>query len=933
MTPSSSLVLLQLLSCISSSLACFCDKYAWTPWSACTMTCNHGTQSRQRQVRYDEYYWKNSCYQMCEMQDTRSCNVHACPINCQLTEFGPWSDCSPCAKKQFRTQSVVTPSQFGGSKCSGVLKEERNCYPSKECKLPKIDCKDKFKCSNDRCINSTLTCNRQNDCGDNSDERNCAGFTDVCLGDMSVSPGAELLGNGFDALAEEPRGAVLDNRFMGEICNIRRPGSLNLYYRVPHNFEKLDIQVGVLEDFSNHPQEVHSETISTKSSSSSQNYGPRRNDFLFVILYLHRSQGSQMTKNRDAYEASKKKDSKFFRVHQIMPVSTFKIKDKENIVLTLPFLEYLHALPLDYNYGLYREIFQLYGTHYYSSGKLGGHYDLMYQFSREELRTSGESEEHFEGCLGSETAFTVILYTQYSSVTRCKNNRMTEKYEGSYIKSSEKSFSMVKGGRSREAAALAWERERPTPDQTSYKNWAKSVIDNPAVVEYELLPIIDLVRGIPCAVTKRRHLRRALLQYLEEFDSCKCAPCPNNAKPVLSGTECKCVCQTGTFGDNCEKRAPDYTSEAVDGYWSCWGPWTSCGVTMRRQRTRQCNNPTPLKGGQACKGPDTQEETCHVSLFEKQDSCDNDDDFYVGWRDELPPGVEGCLRPKRPPNSFLRKAKQYYSFGEDEEFQCFTGFENDDFQYINCLPDGTWTEPQGKCVRKYCAPPEIPKEMTLFPNQNLYKVGVSVGLNCKELGLLPLPLGFYRCTNSLTWDPPIPADLRCTDELPVDPDSGCGPGQTLEGSRCVCIERESCLSNPNTICVLNTNLGVALSMSLCAFNAGRCHGDPLFFISESLCDPADSSKLEWAKFRAQMSSKSSLHVPCGLDTCYEWETCTASKCQCKVLSECNRGDETQMFCVRLGTQKLRSLNLCFLAAYKCGNNKFELINEGRCVTP
>lgn len=52
----------------------------------------------------------------------------------------------------------------------------------------------------------------------------------------------------------------------------------------------------------------------------------------------------------------------------------------------------------------------------------------------------------------------------------------------------------------------------------------------------------------------------ALEEYLQEFDSCKCAPCPNNARPVLSGTECLCVCQTGTYGPNCETRAPDYTS-------------------------------------------------------------------------------------------------------------------------------------------------------------------------------------------------------------------------------------------------------------------------------------------------------------------------------------------------------------------------------------
>lgn len=76
----------------------------------------------------------------------------------------------------------------------------------------------------------------------------------------------------------------------------------------------------------------------------------------------------------------------------------------------------------------------------------------------------------------------------------------------------------------------------------------------------QVFSIIDLVRGIPCAVTKRRHLKKALLQYADEFDTCKCAPCPNNARPVLSGTECKCVCQTGTYGTNCEIRAPDFTS-------------------------------------------------------------------------------------------------------------------------------------------------------------------------------------------------------------------------------------------------------------------------------------------------------------------------------------------------------------------------------------
>lgn len=82
-------------------------------------------------------------------------------------------------------------------------------------------------------------------------------------------------------------------------------------------------------------------------------------------------------------------DSKFLRVHQVLPVSTFKMMDTENLVLSQPFLQFLHALPLDYNYALYREIFQRFGTHYYHSGILGGHYDLLYQYSREELKSTG----------------------------------------------------------------------------------------------------------------------------------------------------------------------------------------------------------------------------------------------------------------------------------------------------------------------------------------------------------------------------------------------------------------------------------------------------------------------------------------------------------------------------------------------------------------
>lgn len=58
----------------------------------CTFVCC-------RAVRHDEHWIKNNCVQFCQTHETRACSVEACPIHCQLTEFGPWSECSPCAKK------------------------------------------------------------------------------------------------------------------------------------------------------------------------------------------------------------------------------------------------------------------------------------------------------------------------------------------------------------------------------------------------------------------------------------------------------------------------------------------------------------------------------------------------------------------------------------------------------------------------------------------------------------------------------------------------------------------------------------------------------------------------------------------------------------------------------------------------------------------
>lgn len=72
----------------------------------------------------------------------------------------------------------------------------------------------------------------------------------------------------------------------------------------------------------------------------------------------------------------------------MIKVLNFTMKT-EDLQLSDVFLKALNHLPLEYNFALYSRIFDDFGTHYFTSGSLGGVYDLLYQFSLEELRNSG----------------------------------------------------------------------------------------------------------------------------------------------------------------------------------------------------------------------------------------------------------------------------------------------------------------------------------------------------------------------------------------------------------------------------------------------------------------------------------------------------------------------------------------------------------------
>ncbi|GAB5567296.1 complement component C6 [Prionailurus iriomotensis] len=928
------------------------------------------TEYISKKIVVDQYYLDNFCDQLCTKLETRECNLQRCPINCLLGDYGPWSACDPCVKKQFRVRSILRPSQFGGQPCTEPLVTFQPCIPSKLCKIEEVDCKNKFRCDSGRCIANRLQCNGENDCGDNSDERDCGRVKARCPHKQPI-PSVQLMGTGFHFLAGEPRGEVLDNSFTGGICKAVKSSRASNPYRVPANlenvnFENTKIQKMLIPGGPPQPREVEKVLLVqteeddletdfykdlvplTKNENKQAAFqGEERKSFHVPIFYS--SKKTQSTTHNSAFkqaiQASHKKDSSFTRVHKVIKVSNFTMKTKD-LQLSDVFLKALNHLPLEYNFALYSRIFDDFGTHYFTSGSLGGVYDLLYQFSVEELKNSdstesGLTEEEIRNCVRIETKKRRFGFKKKKVEHRCTTNKMSEKYEGSVLQGAEKCISLIRGGRSEYAAKLVWERGNSSPDEKVFAEWLESVKENPAVIDFELAPITDLVRNIPCAVTRRNNLRKAFREYAAKFDPCRCAPCPNNGRPTLSGTECLCVCQSGTYGENCERRSPDYKStstlsklarkNAVDGNWSCWSPWSTCDATYKRSRTRQCNNPAPQQGGKPCEGERRQEEHCTFSIMENTGQpCISDDEEVKEVDLPETESDSGCPQPVPPENGFIRNEKKLYAVGEEVEISCFSGFMAVGYQYFRCLPDRTWRQGDVECHRTQCLKPIVQEVLTISPFQRLYAIGESIELTCPK-GFVVAGPSQYTCSGD-SWTPPISNLLTCEKDVLTKLKGHCQPGQKQLGSECICMSpEEDCSHYSEDLCVFDTDTNHYFTSPACTFLAQKClNNQQLHFLHIGSCQ--DGPQLEWGLERAKLSTNSTKKESCGYDTCYDWEKCSAatSECVCLLPPQCFKGGN-QLYCIKMGSSMSeKTVNICDIGAIRCANRKVEILYPGRC---
>ncbi|CAL8280877.1 unnamed protein product [Lota lota] len=532
------------------------------------------------------------------------------PLDCVLSEWSLWTRCDTCQKKRYRFAKLQQPSQFGGEPCHFHGREEEACTVSSRYSCNNIPPCLGFLCtSTGRCIHTSLRCNGDDDCGDRSDEKDCGRVNRPCNGEAEEYWGIENLAKGINILNSHLEGVVLDNRYYEGSC---LPHYIqNTRFRKPYNLQQYTLQPKGSYEYTSTLFESYSDFFEYSSkerrSKTSVSFGfaiPGVMEFGFN--YSNEKYSKSVKKLRRVSGTT----NSFLRAKAELELAQYMLK-AEDLVLHHEFLKRLRSLPQIYVYGEYRQIFMDYGTHYISEAGLGGEYEYVLVLNKEELEKSDYTLEDFKNCVQAGFKVGANIQGVYGSIgvqgggcdgllkeigQDTKKNSVVEDF-----------FAVVRGGSSESISALA-SKNIPTPELM--RLWGDGIHYNPELIRSMTRPLYELVtsRDFRDSDRLKRNLRNALMEYLDENSACRCSPCYNNGIAILKGTRCDCICPNGYSGRGCEITQRQ-KAIGIDGSWSCWGPWSSCGGGTK-SRSRQCNNPPVGNGGVDCWGLSQESTEC-----------------------------------------------------------------------------------------------------------------------------------------------------------------------------------------------------------------------------------------------------------------------------------------------------------------------------------
>nr|XP_044988574.1 complement component C7 isoform X1 [Jaculus jaculus] len=817
------------------------------------------------------------------------------PVNCRWDSYGPWSECSGCTKTQTRRRVVAVYGQYGGQPCVGSAFETQSCEPTRGCPSEE-GCGERFRCFSGQCISKSLVCNGDADCEeDGADEDRCEDSEGRPSCDvLKPPPNVELTGSGYNALTGQFRNKVINTKSFGGYCRKVFSGDGSDYYRLSGNILSYTFQVKVNNDFN---YEFYNSSWSyLKQTSTDYTSSNRRRGF------FSSSSSQEHSHTSNTIKSHKKKSYKLLVIQNIVEVAQFINNNPEFLQLSEPFWKELSLLPSLYDFSAYRRLIDRYGTHYLQSGSLGGEYRVIFYVDSGNTKHSDVGSEQKKECKSSDFRFFFVLS---SSKHRCKELDETLKTASGTRSNVLRGDPFVRGGSPGFAAGLSFlELDNPAGNKERYSAWAESVTNLPQVIKQKLTPLHELVKEVPCASVKRLYLKRALEEYLDEFDPCHCRPCRNGGIATVVGTQCQCHCKPYTFGVACEQGVlVGNQAGGVDGGWSCWSSWGPC-VQGKKTRSRECNNPAPSRGGKSCVGETTESRQCEDEELESlrllEPHC-----FPLS----LVPR-EFCPSPPALKDGFVQGEDAMFPAGKNIIYTCNEGYSLVGDPVARCGEDLQWLVGKMHCQKIACILPSLMNGLQSHPRKSFYTVGEKVTLSCPEGMSLEGPSAFL-CGSSLKWSPDMETAQCVQKDVPLSPAVPvCQRWEKLQNSRCVCKMPYECGSSLD-VCARDERSKRTLSLTVCKMHVLQCQGRNYTLLDKGSCTLSASAE-----------------KACG--ACPLWQKCDAqsNKCVCREASECQ--EEGFSICVEVNGEE-HTMSECEAGTLRCKGQNVSIIGTEPCV--
>ncbi|KAF7655348.1 hypothetical protein LDENG_00057370, partial [Lucifuga dentata] len=584
-------------------------------------------------------------------------------------------------------------------------------------------------------------------------------------------------------------------------------------------------------------------------------------------------------------------------------LAQFQNSAPEYLPLSEGFWKDLSSLPFTYDYSAYRQLLQRYGTHYLSEGSLGGEYQALLEFDQQALRSTSTTDIEYQRCWRKvkRRLFRKKVKTVCEKLTKALASRHESSETNKPIK-----VNIVGGDPAFISSLTVLDLENPEVNGQNYESWVSSVKDFPDVTNMKLRPLYELVKEVQCTGLKKIHLKRAIEEYLSEEHPCHCRPCQNNGQPLLTGSQCHCVCRLGTSGLSCEDGA--VTGEqpgVIHGSWSCWSSWRSCSGGQRL-RTRSCNNPAPSRGGQHCTGLDVERKPCedadiqHLQMMEPQ--C-----FSPS---ATPPKT--CGPPPNLRNGFILNPKDFYLVGNTVQYSCIDGHFLSGDAMAECTNNQRWRTGPKQCKSSTCGIPALNGNVTGTPTKAAYDIGDTVSLSCPVDLVLVGDVSEITCSPSLLWSP-SPGGATChkaPTAVSPPPDLVCKPWENLGKKQCVCKMPSQCqISLPLCARIGSSQTRI---LGVCQLGALRCLGRSFNLANDSECDWPEETFTSCEDCKPGTSCDSS-----------------ASKCVCHSVPNCPK--DSSPLCVIPGDDSVAvTMAECEVGARRCAGEKVKVMSIEAC---